>query len=106
MIGDALVSASFVSYIGPFNSQFRKMLWSEQWILIPKREQFHKLKELTHCIFLQTLLIKLFGNNKDSQLIEYLLRMPQLLFLAIDTHSLLIHNFKDRNGSKVKKVVI
>jgi dynein heavy chain len=32
MVGDALVSAAFVSYIGPFNSQFRSMLWREQWI--------------------------------------------------------------------------
>jgi dynein heavy chain, axonemal len=29
MIGNALVSAAFVSYIGPFNSQFRGMLWQE-----------------------------------------------------------------------------
>lgn len=32
MIGDALVSAAFVSYIGPFNSQFRSYLWKDQWI--------------------------------------------------------------------------
>jgi len=32
MIGNALVSAAFVSYIGPFNSLFRKDLWSTQWI--------------------------------------------------------------------------
>lgn len=32
MIGDALVSAAFVSYIGPFNAIFRKDLWAEQWI--------------------------------------------------------------------------
>jgi len=32
MIGNALVSAAFVSYIGPFNSQFRSMLWEEQWL--------------------------------------------------------------------------
>jgi len=32
MVGDALVSAAFVSYIGPFNSQFRAMLWRDQWI--------------------------------------------------------------------------
>lgn len=32
MIGNALVSAAFVSYIGPFNSTFRKDLWSTQWI--------------------------------------------------------------------------
>jgi dynein heavy chain len=32
MIGDALVSAAFVSYIGPFNSVFRGDLWQNQWI--------------------------------------------------------------------------
>ena len=32
MIGDALLSAEFVSYIAPFNSQFRDMLWKEQWL--------------------------------------------------------------------------
>jgi dynein heavy chain len=32
MIGNALVSAAFVSYIGPFNSQFRAQLWQEQWL--------------------------------------------------------------------------
>jgi len=29
MIGDALVSAAFVSYIGPFNSAFRAVLWRD-----------------------------------------------------------------------------
>ena len=32
MIGNALVSAAFVSYIGPFNAQFRKDLWTNQWL--------------------------------------------------------------------------
>ena len=32
MIGNALVSAAFVSYIGPFNSTFRIDLWETQWI--------------------------------------------------------------------------
>jgi dynein heavy chain len=32
MIGNALVSAAFVSYIGPFNAQFRNELWSIQWL--------------------------------------------------------------------------
>lgn len=32
MIGDALVAAAFVSYIGPFNYKFRPYLWKEQWI--------------------------------------------------------------------------
>lgn len=44
MIGDALISAAFVSYIGPFNSNFRGVLWRDQWIpdmkekLIPQTE--------------------------------------------------------------------
>jgi dynein heavy chain, axonemal len=32
MIGDALVSAAFVSYIGPFSANFRAYLWRDQWI--------------------------------------------------------------------------
>jgi len=32
MIGNALVSAAFVSYIGPFNSNFRGALWRENWL--------------------------------------------------------------------------
>ena len=32
MIGDALLSAEFVSYIAPFNSTFRDTLWREQWL--------------------------------------------------------------------------
>jgi dynein heavy chain len=32
MIGDALVSAAFVSYIGPFSANFRSYLWKDQWI--------------------------------------------------------------------------
>ena len=32
MIGDALVSAAFVSYIGPFNAPFRYRLWQDTWL--------------------------------------------------------------------------
>lgn len=32
MIGNALVAASFVSYIGPFSSNFRDPLWQDTWI--------------------------------------------------------------------------
>lgn len=32
MIGNALVSAAFVSYIGPFNSSFRVNLWKTEWL--------------------------------------------------------------------------
>jgi len=31
-IGDVLLAAAFVSYIGPFNSSFRVDLWRDQWI--------------------------------------------------------------------------
>jgi dynein heavy chain len=42
MIGNALVSAAFVSYIGPFNSIFRAQLWSQQWLddIIEKKIPF------------------------------------------------------------------
>ena len=39
MIGNALVSAAFVSYIGPFNSVFRKDLWANQWLVDLKERQ-------------------------------------------------------------------
>jgi len=32
MVGDALVSAAFVSYIGPFSSNFRGDLWEHRWL--------------------------------------------------------------------------
>jgi dynein heavy chain len=32
MIGNALVSAAFVSYIGPFSASFRAGLWKESWL--------------------------------------------------------------------------
>jgi len=32
MIGDALVSAAFVSYIGPFSASFRAGLWRDTWL--------------------------------------------------------------------------
>ena len=32
MIGDALVSAAFVSYIGPFSANFRTGLWKDTWL--------------------------------------------------------------------------
>lgn len=32
MIGDALISAAFVSYIGPFSYHFRQNLWKDTWL--------------------------------------------------------------------------
>jgi len=32
MIGDALISAAFVSYIGPFSYTFRDQLWKKVWL--------------------------------------------------------------------------
>ena len=42
MIGNALVAAAFVSYIGPFHSADRKDLWATQWIgdIIDKKIPF------------------------------------------------------------------
>ena len=31
-IGDTLLGAEFVSYIGPFTSKFRLKLWKDLWI--------------------------------------------------------------------------
>jgi hypothetical protein len=56
-------------------------------------------------MFSQPKLDKLIGKPKDFQLIESLLRMHQLLSLATDILSSLIHNSKVKNGSKVKKEV-
>ena len=39
MIGDAVVSAAFVSYIGPFSADFRQGLWEDCWLDdVKKRE--------------------------------------------------------------------
>ena len=42
MIGNALVSAAFVSYIGPFSFPFRQRLWKDTWIpdIVVKRIPF------------------------------------------------------------------
>jgi len=71
----------------------------------PLRRKFHKLKVLIHLWFSLPPLIKPSGKHKDFQLIEFLLKTPPLLFLATDIHSLLILNFKVRNGLRVKKEV-
>jgi len=38
MIGDAIVSAAFVSYIGPFSADFRGELWEENWLVDVKNK--------------------------------------------------------------------
>uniref|UniRef100_A0A7S3YCK6 Uncharacterized protein n=1 Tax=Lotharella globosa TaxID=91324 RepID=A0A7S3YCK6_9EUKA len=53
MIGDVLLSASFVSYIGAFNAEFREKLWKKTWMKdlekkkIPMREALDPLKMLS-----------------------------------------------------------
>jgi dynein heavy chain len=32
MIGNALLSSAFVSYIGPFSQEFRADLWKQRWL--------------------------------------------------------------------------
>ena len=52
MIGDALVSAAFVSYIGPFSASFRSGLWKDNWLTdiaerqIPRTEGIDPLEVL------------------------------------------------------------
>jgi hypothetical protein len=52
------------------------------------------------------LLTKPYGKEKVFLLIECLLRMPLLSTTALDTHLLLILNYKDSLGSRVRKAVI
>lgn len=33
MIGNAIISAAFVSYIGPFSQEFRNELWADEWLV-------------------------------------------------------------------------
>lgn len=33
VIGDSLLAAEFVSYIGPFSASFRRKLWRDTWLL-------------------------------------------------------------------------
>jgi dynein heavy chain len=42
MIGDALISAAFVSYIGPFSYTYRDNLWKKVWLddIIEKKIPF------------------------------------------------------------------
>lgn len=64
---------------------------------------FQSLMESIHLRFLPTLLIKPFGKLKVSQPIEFLSKTLLLLFLATDIHSLLILNFKVKNGSEEER---
>lgn len=32
VIGDSLIAAEFVSYVGPFTANFRQRLWKDTWI--------------------------------------------------------------------------
>lgn len=53
MIGDVMLSAAFVSYIGAFNAEFRLKLWKNTWLKdlekrqIPTRENLDPLKMLS-----------------------------------------------------------
>jgi len=33
MIGNAIISAAFVSYIGPFSQEFRREIWEDEWLV-------------------------------------------------------------------------
>ena len=55
MIGNAILSAAFVSYIGPFNSAFRAMLWQQQWLDDIKAKQIPFTDGIDPLIVLSTL---------------------------------------------------
>eukprot|EP00466_Bigelowiella_natans_P016290 jgi/Bigna1/92928/estExt_fgenesh1_pm.C_1000004 len=54
MIGDVMLSAAFVSYIGAFNAEFRSHLWNKTWMKdlekkqIPMRDELDPLKMLAN----------------------------------------------------------
>lgn len=68
--------------------------------------RFLSLKELTLLLYSPALLTKPYGREKVFLLIECLLRTPLLSTTALDTHLLLILNYKDSLGSRVRKAVI
>ena len=54
VIGDSLLAAEFVSYIGPFSAYFRQILWRDMWLpnikdkKIPITDEIEPLKILTN----------------------------------------------------------
>lgn len=54
VIGDSLLAAEFVSYIGPFSASFRKRIWKDNWLpriseqKIPITEGIEPMKILTN----------------------------------------------------------
>merc|ERR1719311_2054604 len=53
LVGNMMVAAPFIAYIGPFNSEFRTQLWESTWVpdlrgrAIPCGDELDPLKLLT-----------------------------------------------------------
>jgi dynein heavy chain len=68
IVGDTLLSSAFVSYISPFDAEFREMIWRDQWIPdlltkeIPLTEDITPLLALTN----ETQVAKLVGEGLPS----------------------------------------
>ena len=60
LIGDVLLSSSFVSYIGAFDAKLRDALWRQQWLMdltgraIPLTDDFDPLHVLTNAAEIAT----------------------------------------------------
>jgi dynein heavy chain len=60
LIGDVLLSSSFVSYIGAFDAKLRDTLWRQQWLMdltgraIPLTDDFDPLHVLTNAAEIAT----------------------------------------------------
>jgi len=105
MIGNAIISAAFVSYIGPFSYEFRSELWETEWLGDIVKNKIPHTEGVDPLFILSNLSIQAGWKTKVSPLIEFLLKMLPLSLLAPDILLLSIPNFRDNSGLKERKAV-